>query len=68
MLDTKITFSQEPTETARNIAFHTTLDPFEWLKLPENEYRLGRFSVAMAGVRAAAPPTAVVEGVSLIHT
>ena len=39
--------SQEPNETALNLAFNTDLPVFPWYELPENAQRLRRFGIAM---------------------
>jgi hypothetical protein len=54
--------SGEPTQTALNKAFNTTLSAFEWNALPENAYRRKLFGIGMTGVQNIAPPDAILKG------
>jgi hypothetical protein len=65
LFDPKLGKSQEPTETAWNLAFKTDLNVWEWYELPGNEDRLRRFGMAMAVAKKAQPPTAILEGTCL---
>ena len=54
--------SGEPNQTAFNCAFNTDLSWFPWLELPQNKYKLDRFSIAMEGVQNMASPGAILDG------
>ncbi|GJE87401.1 hypothetical protein PsYK624_034840 [Phanerochaete sordida] len=62
LLDPAFACSQEPTETARNLAFETNTAMFEWLEKEGNEHRLLRFGITMEGAKQASPPNAIMEG------
>lgn len=62
LFDPKLAASQEPTETATNVAFGTKLSVFEWFETKGNEHRLVRFGITMEGSKQAALPTAILQG------
>ncbi|GJE87393.1 S-adenosyl-L-methionine-dependent methyltransferase [Phanerochaete sordida] len=62
LLDSNTAQSQEPTQTALNLAFRTDLPAWEWLESKGNEHRLARFAIAMDGSKNVAPPSAILEG------
>lgn len=51
MKDPRLAKSDNVTETAFNVTFKTDLGYFDWLELPENEYRRKRFGTAMEGTK-----------------
>ena len=57
--------SDEPNQSALTKAFSTSLLPFEWFELPENEYRRRRFGVVMDALTKLQPPDALLKGGSL---
>ena len=65
LLDSKIAKSQEPNETAFNLAFSTNLPEWEWFEQKGNEHRLLRFGIAMEGTKQATPLNAILEGMCL---
>jgi len=62
LLDPKIAKSQEPNETALNLAFNTSLTAWEWFEQKGNEHRGLRFGIAMEHAKRAAQPNAILEG------
>ena len=58
--------SGEPNHTAFNKAFNTDLSMFPWFALPENEYRLNRFNIAMQGVQNMGSPRGILDGTSYL--
>ncbi|KIP10225.1 hypothetical protein PHLGIDRAFT_266342 [Phlebiopsis gigantea 11061_1 CR5-6] len=62
LLDPKISHSEEPNETALNVAFKTDRTIWDWFDMPENRSRLLRFGYSMEYMKHASPPTAVIEG------
>lgn len=66
LFDRQLASSQEPNETAFNMAFKTKLPIFEWFEEKANEARRLRFGIAMAGAKHAASPTAILEGMSYV--
>ena len=64
LLDPAYVNSEEPTETAFNLAFKTDLSLWDWFELSANEKRRVRFGIAMEGSKQAVPPTAILEGKS----
>jgi hypothetical protein len=62
LLDPATKFSEEPTDTPFNRAFNTDLTYWAWVKLPEQQYRLRRFNVAMQGIAAMQPDSVVLNG------
>ncbi|EKM58628.1 uncharacterized protein PHACADRAFT_253095 [Phanerochaete carnosa HHB-10118-sp] len=62
LFDQKFARSQEPNETALNIAFDTKLPVWEWYEQKGNEHRRQRFGIAMEGTKQAVPPNAILEG------
>ena len=54
--------TDEPNETALNIAFKTDLPAFEWYETPGNEYRLLRFNITMDASRRFVPSEATTDG------
>lgn len=67
LLDPKTAFSQEPTETALNVAMNTKKNLWEWYEEKGNEQRLVRFGHMMNGMKHAAPHSTIVEGGYLEH-
>ena len=63
LFDPKLGASQEPTETATNVAFNTKVSLFEWFESKGNEHRLQRFGITMEGAKQAALPTATLQGI-----
>ena len=66
LLDPELSFSQEPTETAFNVAIRTELPAWDWFDLEENNFQRIRFGVAMEGSKQAASPIILLEGIIYI--
>ena len=62
VFDPKMALTNEPNQTALNVALNTKLPIWEWFELKENCSRRSRFAIAMEGVRQAQSPTAILEG------
>ncbi|KAJ7699671.1 O-methyltransferase [Mycena rosella] len=62
IVDPKVCHLNDPTKTTFNQAFKTDLPFFEWYDLPEQSYRMARFSIAMDGGARLAAPDAIIKG------
>lgn len=62
LLDPKLAFSQEPTETPLNVALKNDISMWDWLESEDNELRRIRFGMAMEGAKLAADPNAILDG------
>ena len=67
ILDPKMAFVDDPTQTALNVAFNTKQPIWEWFEAEENGYRRARFGFAMEGATQATSPLAILEGNIAIH-
>ena len=54
--------SGDPSQAPFAVAHKTDLPMWAWFELPDNAYRLKRFSVAMEGVQNMGSPGAILEG------
>ena len=62
LLNPEIASSQEPTETAFNVALDTKLPCWGWLEAEGNESRRIRFGMAMEGAKRASDANAILQG------
>ncbi|THG97673.1 hypothetical protein EW026_g4370 [Hermanssonia centrifuga] len=62
LTDPKWTSSEEPNQTALNLAFKTDLTAFEWFELPENARRLRWFGLAMKANQEMTPQDEILGG------